>query len=147
MLPLLVLSVGIAIVLGMIIALRINAFVALITAAIVVSLLAPGDVGAKVGRVADVSVPYNAVYLATAIDAGSLAGSWINDSGFSDRRQNEWSHRIGGSQNLDAFTAGAVCHQSRELRLFLRRSFHLSPGPCHQSFALIYRPSSLLNVS
>ena len=32
--------------------------------------------------VADVTLPFNAVYLATAIGAGSLVGSWMNDSGF-----------------------------------------------------------------
>ncbi len=30
----------------------------------------------------DVTLPFNAVYLATAIGAGSLVGSWMNDSGF-----------------------------------------------------------------
>jgi GntP family gluconate:H+ symporter len=45
------------------------------TAMIVVSgMLAP--------TVADVTLPFNAVYLATAIGAGSLVGSWMNDSGF-----------------------------------------------------------------
>jgi hypothetical protein len=45
------------------------------TAMIVVSgMLAP--------TVADVALPFNAVYLATAIGAGSLVGSWMNDSGF-----------------------------------------------------------------
>ena len=50
--PLLILVIGIATVLGMIIVLRINAFIALITAAIVVSLLAGGATGDKISRVA-----------------------------------------------------------------------------------------------
>ena len=45
------------------------------TAMIIVSgMLAP--------TVIDVDLPYNAVYLATAIGSGSLAGAWMNDSGF-----------------------------------------------------------------
>jgi len=45
------------------------------TAMIVVSgMLAP--------TVVDVELPFNAVYLATSIGAGSLMGSWMNDSGF-----------------------------------------------------------------
>ena len=45
------------------------------TAMIVVSgMLAP--------TVAGVDLPFNTVYLATAIGAGSLVGSWMNDSGF-----------------------------------------------------------------
>lgn len=34
------------------------------------------------GMLVDVSVPFHSVYLATAIGAGSLVGSWMNDSGF-----------------------------------------------------------------
>ncbi|MEZ6059836.1 MAG: hypothetical protein R3C19_05695 [Planctomycetaceae bacterium] len=45
------------------------------TAMIVVSgMLAP--------TLASVTLPYNPVYVATAIGAGSLVGSWMNDSGF-----------------------------------------------------------------
>ena len=51
--PLLILATGVIIVLGMIILFRINAFVALITAAMVVSVMAPGEVGSKISRVAD----------------------------------------------------------------------------------------------
>jgi GntP family gluconate:H+ symporter len=49
--PLLILALGIATVLGMIIILRANAFFALISAALLVSLLAPGPVAEKVSRV------------------------------------------------------------------------------------------------
>ena len=41
--PLVVLAIGILIVLGLIIGMKVNAFLALITAAMVVSLLAPGS--------------------------------------------------------------------------------------------------------
>ena len=50
--PFVILLIGMATVIGMIIGLRINAFIALITAALVVSFLAPGEIGDKVGRVA-----------------------------------------------------------------------------------------------
>ena len=38
--------------------------------------------GMMAGIVGDVQLPYHPVYLATAIGAGSLVGSWMNDSGF-----------------------------------------------------------------
>ena len=50
--PLIILLIGMATVIGLIMALRLNAFFALITAALVVSLLAPGELSEKVGRVA-----------------------------------------------------------------------------------------------
>jgi GntP family gluconate:H+ symporter len=50
--PLGILALGITIVLGMILVLRINAFLALLTAAITVSLLAPGETADKAARVA-----------------------------------------------------------------------------------------------
>src|SRR5690606_23753655 len=51
--PFFVLAVGLAIVIGGIIVLRLHAFLSLITAAIVVSLLAPGEWAEKVPRVAE----------------------------------------------------------------------------------------------
>jgi len=38
--------------------------------------------GMLAGMVSDVALPFDKVYLATAIGAGSLVGSWMNDSGF-----------------------------------------------------------------
>lgn len=51
--PLLILAIAVALVLGLILALRLNAFLALITTAVVVSLLAPGELGEKIPRVAE----------------------------------------------------------------------------------------------
>ena len=34
------------------------------------------------GMLGDTTLPFNPVYLATAVGAGSLVGSWMNDSGF-----------------------------------------------------------------
>lgn len=50
--PLLILALGMLTVIGMIVVLRANAFFALITAAVLVSVLAPGDWADKIGRVA-----------------------------------------------------------------------------------------------
>ena len=45
------------------------------TSAMIAAMLAPAG-GSPV------TLPFHAVYLATAIGAGSLVGSWMNDSGF-----------------------------------------------------------------
>ena len=51
--PTLILLLGMATILGAIILLRLNAFLASIAAAIVVSLLAPGEPAVKIARVAE----------------------------------------------------------------------------------------------
>src|SRR2546421_12455226 len=51
--PMLILLVGMATILAGILGLRLNAFLALITAAIVVSLLAPGEPAVEIARVAE----------------------------------------------------------------------------------------------
>ena len=50
--PLIILVIGIVTILGLILVLRVNAFLALIISAIVVSLLAPGAWEIKISRVA-----------------------------------------------------------------------------------------------
>ncbi len=82
--PVLILAVGVAIVLGMIIFFRINAFVALITAAMVVSVLAPGEVGAKVSRVAD-AFGKSAGAIGIVIALAAIIGQCMMDSGAADR--------------------------------------------------------------
>lgn len=82
--PLLILAIGVAVVLGMIIVFRINAFVALITAAIVVSLLAPGEVGSKIGRVAD-SFGRSAGAIGIVIALAAIIGQCMMDSGAADK--------------------------------------------------------------
>lgn len=82
--PLLILTIGVAVVLGMIIVFRINAFVALITAAIVVSLLAPGEVGAKISRVAD-AFGRSAGAIGIVIALAAIIGQCMMDSGAADR--------------------------------------------------------------
>ena len=82
--PFIILAIGIAIVLGMIIIFRINAFIALTTAAIVVSLLAPGDVASKIDRVKN-SFGTMAGNIGIVIALAAVIGQCMMDSGAADR--------------------------------------------------------------
>ena len=82
--PLVTLAIGIAIVIGMIVALRVNAFLALITAAIVVSLLAPGDFAEKISRVAE-AFGTTAGKIGVVIALAAVIGKCLIDSGAADR--------------------------------------------------------------
>lgn len=82
--PFLILVVGIAIVIGMIVKMRINAFIALITAALVVSLLAPGEIADKVGRVA-AAFGKMAGGIGIVIAMAAVIGKCLMDSGAADR--------------------------------------------------------------
>ena len=82
--PLIILALGIAIVIGMIVALRINAFLALITAAIVVSLLAPGEFADKISRVAE-AFGTTAGKIGVVIALAAVIGKCLIDSGAADR--------------------------------------------------------------
>ncbi len=68
---LLTLAIGIVVVLGLIIGLKVNAFIAMITgSAMLAGVAQPETLG------------FHPAYLACAIGSGSLVGSWMNDSGF-----------------------------------------------------------------
>lgn len=82
--PLVILAVGIITVIGMIIWLRINAFIALITAAIVVSLMAPGAVETKISRVA-LEFGGFAGAIGIVIALAAVIGQCMMDSGAADR--------------------------------------------------------------
>ena len=82
--PLIILAIGVAVVLGMIIVLRINAFVALITAAMVVSLLAPGAAGQKIARVAE-AFGTTAGKIGIVIAMAAIIGRCLIESGAADR--------------------------------------------------------------
>lgn len=82
--PLLVLAVGLVIVIGGIIALRLHAFLALIMAALVVSLLAPGDWSDKVPRVAD-AFGATAAGVGIVIALAAVIGMAMTASGAADR--------------------------------------------------------------
>ncbi|MCA8999348.1 MAG: hypothetical protein KDA80_20305, partial [Planctomycetaceae bacterium] len=82
--PLVILAIGIATVLGLILVLRVNAFLALIISAIVVSLLAPGDIGTKIQRVAD-AFGKSAGGIAIVIALAAIIGECMMASGAADR--------------------------------------------------------------
>jgi GntP family gluconate:H+ symporter len=84
LLPFLTLFVGVAIVIGLIIGARINAFLALIVAALIVSLMADGDIGAKVGRVAD-AFGRMVGGIGIIIALAAVVGKFLTDSGAADR--------------------------------------------------------------
>ena len=82
--PFIRLGVGIAIVLGLIIALKVNAFIALISAAIVVSLMSPGPFFLKITRVAE-AFGTGAGNIGIVIALAAVIGACLLDSGAADR--------------------------------------------------------------
>ncbi len=82
--PFVILFVGIAVVIGMIIGLRINAFLALITAALVVSFMAPGEIADKVSRVAS-AFGGTAAGIGIVIALAAVIGKCLMESGAADR--------------------------------------------------------------
>jgi len=82
--PLIVLAIGVAVVISMILALRINAFIALTVAAFVVSLLAPGDLGGKIARVAT-AFGGVAGAIGIVIALAAIIGKALMDSGAAER--------------------------------------------------------------
>ena len=92
--PYAIVVIGIGIVLGLIIGLRINAFIALITAALVVSFLAPGDVDIKVTRVAD-AFGASAGKIGLVIGFAGVIGEAMMRSGAADRIVQEFLRLLG----------------------------------------------------
>ncbi len=82
--PLLILIVGIVTVLGLIIVLRLNAFLALIIAALVVSIMAPGSIESKALRVAE-AFGSTAGKIGVVIALAAIIGQCMMDSGAADR--------------------------------------------------------------
>ncbi|CAN5913807.1 SLC13 family permease [soil metagenome] len=82
--PLAILAVGILTVVGMILILKLNAFIALITSAILVSLLAPGDLATKISRVA-LGFGGTAGDIGIVIALAAVIGACMMDSGAADR--------------------------------------------------------------
>ncbi len=82
--PLIILLIGLVTVIGMIIVLRVNAFVALITSALLVSLLAPGPLAEKIERVA-VAFGSSAGKIGIVIALAAIIGKCLMDSGAADR--------------------------------------------------------------
>ncbi len=82
--PLIVLAVGIIVVLGLIIGMKVNAFLALITAAMVVSLMAGGELSEKISRVAT-AFGESAGKIGIVIALAAVIGKCMLDSGAADR--------------------------------------------------------------
>ena len=82
--PLVILLIGIVTVIGMIIVFRVNAFIALITAAMLVSLLATGELGDKIARVA-VAFGQVAGSIGIVIALAAVIGKCLMDSGAADK--------------------------------------------------------------
>jgi len=82
--PLLILLAGFAVVLGGIVVLRVHAFLALVGAAIVVAILAPGEPGVKVAVVAE-GFGRTAGQLGVIVALAAVIGSAMSGSGASDR--------------------------------------------------------------
>ena len=82
--PILILIIGVALLIAMIIVLRLNAFVALITTALIISLLSPGDFAEKVGRVGQA---FGQVVggIGIVIALAAIIGKCLMDSGGADR--------------------------------------------------------------
>ncbi len=82
--PLAILVVGVLMVILMITRLRMNAFIALITSAVAVSLLAPGDLAEKISRVAE-AFGSTAGSIGIVIALAVVIGKCMMDSGAADR--------------------------------------------------------------
>jgi len=82
--PLVILIIGVVVVIGLIIVLRVHAFIALITTAILVSLLAPGELSEKISRVAAAfGSTVGAIGIVIALAA--VIGTCLMESGAADR--------------------------------------------------------------
>jgi len=82
--PLMILAVGMLTVILMIAFLRMNAFIALISSAVIVSMLAPGDLAEKISRVA-AAFGSTAGSIGIVIALAVVIGKCMMDSGAADR--------------------------------------------------------------
>lgn len=103
--PFLALAAGIAIVIGMIIGARLNAFLALITAAMVVSLMAPGELAGKITRVAE-AFGGAAANIGIVIAFAAVIGRCLMDSGAADRIVRAFLRAL-GEQRTSVALAGS----------------------------------------
>src|SRR5690606_32289296 len=82
--PFVILVVGIGVVMGLILALRMNAFIALTVAAFTISLLAPGELATKITRVAT-AFGGVAGSIGIVIALAAVIGKAMMDSGAAER--------------------------------------------------------------
>ena len=82
--PIVILIIGVALLIAMMLVLRLNAFVALITTAMVISLLSPGDFADKIARVGK-AFGGVAGGIGIVIAMAAIIGKCMMDSGAADR--------------------------------------------------------------
>lgn len=92
--PVIVLLVGVAVVIGLIMVLKINAFFALITAAIIVSLMSEGAAAEKIKRVAE-AFGASAGGIGIVIALAAVIGKCLMDSGAADRIVRSFTRALG----------------------------------------------------
>ncbi len=102
--PLIILVVGILTVISMIALLKMNAFVALITSAVVVSLLGPGDLVGKLDRVAE-AFGKTAGSIGIVIALAVVIGKCMMDSGAADRIVRGFLSLLGEKRSSTALMA------------------------------------------
>ena len=102
--PLMILAVGMLTVILMIALLRMNAFIALITSAVVVSLLAPGDLAVKISRVAT-AFGSTAGSIGIVIALAVVIGKCMMDSGAADRIVRGFLSLLGEKRSSTALMA------------------------------------------
>lgn len=106
--PYLIVIIGISTVLGLIIFLRINAFIALISAALLVSFLAPGEINEKVSRVA-VAFGENAGKIGLVIGFAAVIGEAMMLSGAADRIVHAFLRLLGAKRaSLALMSSGFI---------------------------------------
>jgi len=104
--PLTILVVGLVTVVGMIVVLRMNSFLALITAAMLVSLLAPGAPAEKIERVA-VAFGTMAGKIGVLVALAAIIGKCLMESGAADRIVRSFLGFFGASRVPEALAAAA----------------------------------------
>ncbi|MCS7238234.1 MAG: GntP family permease [Thermoguttaceae bacterium] len=102
--PFVILAFGIAAVLTLIIRFRVNAFVALITAAILVSIVSPGQWSLKITRVAE-GFGRTATSIAIVIAFAAIIGKCLMDSGAADRIVRFFQRLLGKQRTSAALLA------------------------------------------
>ncbi len=102
--PLMILAIGMVTVIVLITVLRTNAFIALITSALIVSLLAPGDPAGAVSRVAE-EFGKTAGNIGVVIALAVVIGKCMMDSGAADRIVRGFLSLLGEKRSSTALVA------------------------------------------
>lgn len=104
--PFLILFAGMVVILGAIIVLRLNAFLALIIAAILVSFLAPGEPALRIARVAE-AFGRTAGSIGIVIALAAIIGTAMTESGAADRIVTGFLRVLGPKRDAAALSATA----------------------------------------